>query len=242
MNKIDLYNGDCLEVMDRLISEGVKVDLIITSPPYNLGHKSREESNKKHKGKIVVYNTFEDNLEYDDYEEWQIIFLQKCHDLLSEKGLVYYNHKERHIKNRYFNALNLIQKTDLKMLQTIVWQRGGFTFNIGRFVNCYEQIFVSYKNPKLKMKVNKDGEKNFDVWKIAPSNGKKDKHPATFPIELPRRIISSYNYVEEDMLVLDPFMGSGTTGVACKELGVDFIGIELDEKYFEIAKERIGES
>lgn len=77
-----------------------------------------------------------------------------------------------------------------------------------------------------------------NVWHMKPNT--KSLHPAPFPIELPKNLIKYYSYFDD--VVLDPFMGSGTTGVACKELNRDFIGIELDENYFNIAKERIERS
>ena len=76
-----------------------------------------------------------------------------------------------------------------------------------------------------------------DVWYFNKISGKKQLHQNEKPVDLIERIIR--NTTNEHDLVLDTFMGSGTTGVACKKLGRDFIGIELDEKYFEIAKNRI---
>ena len=112
-------------------------------------------------------------------------------------------------------------------------------FNIGRYVNSYEQVIVAYKNENTYMRINKSAEKYFDVWNIQPTPNYMQV--ATFPLELPERIIRGYNNYD-DLVVLDPFMGSGTTGVACKKLGVDFIGIELDDLYFNNARKRIEET
>lgn len=77
-------------------------------------------------------------------------------------------------------------------------------------------------------------------WNIAPeTNMKKYNHPAMFPEELPRRLIKLFTYKND--VVLDPFMGVGTTGVACIKNDRSFIGFELDENYFKVAKERIGQ-
>lgn len=226
---IDLRQGDCLEVMKTIPSN--TVDLIITSPPYNLSHKKRNCG-----GCLIKYNSYSDDLSYDDYIQWQIEVLNECYRVLKDNGVLYYNHKERHIKGYYFNPLHIVEKTNFKVLQTIIWNRySGMTFNIGRYVNCYETITVAYKTKKY-MRINKKYEKEFDVWSFPPE--RKPLQIASFPIELPRRIIRGYDD-KKDLTVLDPFMGSGTTGVACKELNRNFIGIELDEKYFNIAKERI---
>lgn len=227
--KIDLRCGDCLEIMKSIPDESI--DLIITSPPYNLSHKKRNCG-----GCLIKYNTYSDDLSYDDYINWQVNVLNECFRVLKNTGVLYYNHKERHIKGYYFNPLHIVEKSKFNVLQTIIWNRSsGMTFNIGRFVNSYETITVAYKSNNY-MRINKDYEKLFDVWDILP-----ERHPyqvASFPVEVPRRIIKAYDN-QEHLLVLDPFMGGGTTGVACKELNRDFIGIEIDEKYFHTAKERI---
>jgi DNA modification methylase len=229
---IDVRNGNCTNVLEDLIKEGKKVDLIITSPPYNLGMKAGMKQDV-----VVKYNEYEDNLDYIDYINWQVSILNKCYDLLTDRGLIYYNHKERHFKGEYFNPINVIQKSNLRPLQTIIWNRMcGMNFNVGRYVSSYEQIVVAYKNEKNYMRISKNAEKYFDVWNIPPSPNYMQV--ATFPVDIPERIIKGYeNY--QNLTVSDPFMGSGTTGVACKRLGVDFIGIELDAMYFENAKQRI---
>ena len=109
----------------------------------------------------------------------------------------------------------------------------------------FEYILIFSKNAyKLQHKGKTDLTKEefvkyaYAIWEFAPEiNAKKIKHPAPFPIELPTRLIKMNTYPTD--IVFDPFMGSGTTGVACKNLNRHFIGIELDEKYFNIAKDRI---
>jgi len=80
-----------------------------------------------------------------------------------------------------------------------------------------------------------DGYERSNVWEMQPDT--TNKHPAPFPLELPTKCITYYSY--EGWTVLDPFMGSGTTGVVCKNLNRNFIGIELNPEYFKIAEKRI---
>lgn len=217
-----------MEVLPTLKDNSV--DLIITSPPYNYKHKAND-----HDEIVVKYNTYDDNLNQDEYEKWQVNVLNELYRILKPTGLLYYNHKERHRNGEYFNPINIVQKTDFHILQTIIWRKnGGVMFNTGRFSNCYEMIIVAYKTNDY-MHISLESEKYFDVWDI-----NRDVNPcltASFPVELPRRIICAYNDYE-DLTVLDCFMGSGTTAQASLEEGRNFIGIEIDKKYFDYAVNR----
>lgn len=236
-----LYNGDCLEVMDKLISEGVKVDAIITSPPYNFG---------------VEYNQYNDNKDFSNYFDWLNKVWDKCYELLEYGGRLIINIQpmfseykpSHHIISSYLINKGLLWKAEL------LWEKNNY--------NCNYCSWGSWKSPSspyfkytwefieifCKGSLKKDGKKEYiDIsgdefkklvyakWSIAPE--RKKLHPAPFPIELPERLLKLLTYKND--LILDPFMGSGTTGVACKKLGRNFIGIELDEKYFNIAKQRI---
>ena len=114
-------------------------------------------------------------------------------------------------------------------------------------VDQHEYILIFRKNgqrhrPKVYELINKNDFHSWrnSVWKISPESAKRIGHIAPFPIEIPRRLITMYTFKGET--VLDPFMGSGTTGVACAEIDRNFIGIEIDKEYCEIAEKRIKEA
>lgn len=106
------------------------------------------------------------------------------------------------------------------------------------------KVTQPYKNPtdkrvKALIEAGRTGAKLYDWWNINQvknANKDKTKHLCQMPLEVMERVIG---ILPNDYTIIDPFMGSGTTGVACKKLGYDFIGIEIDEEYFNIAKERI---
>ena len=110
----------------------------------------------------------------------------------------------------------------------------------------FNQVRQPYKNPndkRIKERIARGitGSKLYDWWNINQvknvSKGKNGiNHPCVMPLEVMKNIVG---ILPKDKIIVDPFMGSGTTGIACKELGYDFIGIELDKNYFELAKERI---
>ncbi len=120
---LKLYNDDCMNVLTKM--EDNSVDLIITSPPYNLNHISRLHHNNEDTRLLVTYNSYSDDLSYEEYEKWQVKVLNELYRVLKPSGLLYYNHKERHIKGYYFNPLNLIQRSLFLPLQTIIGNRGG---------------------------------------------------------------------------------------------------------------------
>ena len=118
----------------------------------------------------------------------------------------------------------------------IIWVKNNWTAGDlkAQFGQQYETIMLLNKGRSLF-----NGKRYSDVWNFKRVSGKEQVHQNQKPVDLIERCIESHS--NKGDLVLDPFMGSGSTGVACKNLNRNFIGVELDEKYFEIAKERIGD-
>lgn len=141
-------------------------------------------------------------------------------------------------------------------MTTIVWNKNNTSNRCAwgsylspscpSFPRPFEYILVFSKSHKLLRKgeptITKDEWREYSngLWTFAPQNGQKRiGHPAMFPVELPTRLIKMLTYKSD--VVLDPFMGAGTTGIACVNTARRFIGIEIDEKYFNIAKKRVDE-
>lgn len=166
---------------------------------------------------------------YDAYCQWQKACLSEMMRLLKDDGAIFYNHKWR-VQNGLIQDRREIV-ADFPVRQIIIWRRkGGINFNAGYFLPTYEVIYlIAKKDFKLAPKANSYG----DVWEFKQEQN--NTHPAPFPVALIDRIISSTT----GRIVLDPFMGSGTTAVVAQGLGRDFIGIELSEEYCRMAKARI---
>jgi len=220
-----LINDDCLKVLPTL--EESSVDLIITSPPYNLGN-NHHTGNKQHK----AYN---DNLPEAEYQEQQLQFLNECFKLLKETGSLIYNHKNRIRKGRQLSPYEWIFKSNFVVKQEIVWVNRSQNFDKMRFYPFTERLYWLTKKPETKLF---NAINHYDVfdWKEWKPVGTKGIHTRAFPEKMVEDILKCFPNAE---VVLDPYMGSGTTGVAAKNLNRKFIGIELDEKYFNIASERI---
>jgi modification methylase len=149
--------------------------------------------------------------------------------LVKEDGAIFYNHKWRVQGGILQDRQDIV--SGLPVRQTIIWQRaGGVNFTDRFFLPTYEVIYLIAKpNFRLIPKANRVG----DVWRF--SQDRNNPHPAPFPVALPERIIRS---TSAD-IILDPFMGSGSTAIAAKNLKRQYIGIELSPDYCAMAEVRI---
>ena len=234
----DLYNGDCLEVMDKLIEEGIKVDLIVTDPPYKItargnGGNSGGMFQKKevNNGKVFEVN----NLEIEDWLE-KIYNLLKdsshCYIMTNNKNITNYLHK---IDTLYFNS----NKDDkFHFIKNLIWVKDNKIMGQS-YMSQFEYIIMLRKGAHKK--INNCGDS--DVIQVKNKKMKTEEgktiHDTEKPVELMEYLIK--NSSNDNEVIFDPFMGIGSTGVACQNLNRKFIGIELSKEYFEIAKERINE-
>ena len=231
----EIIHGDCLEEMRKL--PDACIDLVVTSPPYNLlnstggGMKGKPTNMWKSCGLLNGYDVYKDNMPYDEYIQWQRDVLTECMRLIPETGAIFYNHKWRVQNGLIQDRREIIEGFPVR--QIIIWRRnGGINFNPGYFLPTYEVIYLIAKS-KFKLV---DGANAYgDVWDISQET--KNDHPAPFPLKLAERCISS----TDAKIILDPFSGSGTTALAAKNLGRNYIGIELSEQYCEMAKQRLNE-
>lgn len=230
LNKI--YNIDCLEGLRKLDSNSVNV--VVSSPPYNKGglHKNSVNRNSIWKSSID-YDTYTDDMPEEDYYKWQIDILNECHRVLKEGGSVFYNHKIRRYNNKAYFP-DFILQSNLNFYQMIVWDRGCVhDMNKEYLFPTTELVFWLTKG---KPQVYKDNcHFQGEVWRIQPAESKL--HPATFPEELAENCILLGS--KEGDLVLDPFMGSGTTAVCAKRTKRNYIGFEISEKYCDIANKKL---
>lgn len=228
------YVGDALECLCG-IPEG-SVDLVITSPPYNLGEGMGDKGglrighNKSAWAKGLLgagYSGYADAMPYTAYCSWQREVLLSLWAKLNERGAIFYNHKPRIVKR----TLRLPFFVDLPLRQIIIWDRGsGFNHMAGAFKPTHEYIMV-YAKPGFCLK-SKGHSTIGDVWRIPPE---RSDHPAPFPLEIPRRILAAC----DGATVLDPFAGSGTTAIAAQEADRRWVCIEQDYGYASKAIARI---
>ncbi|MDR0291180.1 MAG: site-specific DNA-methyltransferase [Elusimicrobium sp.] len=227
--------GDSLKVMKQIPS--ASIDIVVTSPPYNLknstGNGMKDPRGGKWKNAALCkgYLDHEDCMPHDEYVKWQRDCLTEMFRIIPENGAVFYNHKWRVQDGLLQDRHDIVY--DFPVRQIIIWKRnGGINFNAGYFLPTYEVIYlIVKKNFKLAPKANAFG----DVWEFGQELN--NPHPAPFPVNLISRIISSTNA----KIVLDPFMGSGTTAIAAKINNRQYVGIEISKAYVQLAEKRISE-
>ena len=249
----ELHKGDCLEVMKEIKKDSV--DLTVTSPPYG-DLRSYNGNNKlwgAHVWKELMIDLFKVTKQ-GGIVVW--IAQDKCING-GESG-------------ESFKQALFAMECGFRLYDTMIWNKPSPQAPTeSRYYDVFEYMFIFSKGkPKtlnlLKDRKNKSAgavssketrscredrkltgkkrtvaefSRRFNVWNISRGRN-KTSHPAVFPEQLANDHVLSWS--NEGDVVLDPFMGSGTTGVACKNLNRNFIGIELDEKYFNIARDRIG--
>ena len=225
--------GDAVEIIKQ-IPDG-KVDLVITSPPYNLKNSTGNGMKDGRGGKWANaalqngYTHHDDCMPHDKYVKWQRDCLTEMMRLIPETGAIFYNHKWRVQDALLQDRQDIVSGFPVR--QIIIWRRkGGLNFNAGYFLPTYEVIYLIAK-PRFKLapKANAYG----DVWEFTQEM--KNEHPAAFPVSLIDRIVSS----TDAKIILDPFMGSGTTAISAINFDRNFIGIDISPEYCKMAEERI---
>lgn len=296
---VKLYQGDCLEIMDKLIAEGVKVNSIITSPPYyakraygiskqfggklDCEHTLKEiktsrpnlsggktEKQSTNKGSFAVdyndrniyshictkCNAWIGELGQESTVEEYIGHLceifDKAKDILEEDGVLFVNIADTYIdKGKYRKGMYLVperlkiemQKRGWLCRSKIIWHVvNKMPLSLkDRFLDDYEDVIMFVKNAKYKFNQQYekvDSGERIKRCVISTKNGaNSSSNTASYPVEIINPLILASS--NENDIILDPFMGSGTTGIAALNLNRRFIGIEISSEYYTLSKDRI---
>lgn len=223
-NNIKLYNGDCLEIMKGIPDKSI--NLIVTDPPYKtITGGNPKDKHKRPKG-ILKDNNGLFKYQKIDMESW----IAECYRVLQEETHCYFFTNCLNLNN----MINISLKCGFKLHNILVWKKNNCTPSQWYMKDAEYILFLRKGRAKYINNISTKTVLEFD-------NILKNKlHPTQKPIDLISLLITNSSNQEET--VLDPFMGSGSTGVACLNTNRKFIGIELDDNYFEIAKNRINDT
>jgi site-specific DNA-methyltransferase (adenine-specific) len=241
--RLNLYRGDCRHVLARMPEESV--DLIFADPPYFLSNGGITCQSGKmvnvHKGKWDVSQGITAMHEFN--HSW----LVECKRVLKPNGTILVSGTHHVI----FSIGFAMQQLGFKLLNDITWYKVTPPPNLScrYFTHATETILWSARSAKSKhyfdyptMKEENGGKQMQSLWSLVPplkAEKRFGKHPTQKPLALLERIVRAAS--PEDALVVDPFNGCGTTGVACARLGRQYIGVELDEEYLDRTVRRLND-
>ncbi len=239
-------DGKLRIILDDIRSADIKpktVDLIVTSPPYNLD---------------IQYGSNDDHLAYKEYLKFSLEWMKACYKSAKDDGRFCLNvpldkNKGGH-NSVYADLVAVAKKAGWSYFTTVVWNEGNISRRTawGSWMSAsapyviapVEMIVIFYKKQWKKLEKGTSDVSRDDfmawtngVWTFNGESKKRIGHPAPFPVELPKRCIQMFSYVGD--LVLDPFLGSGTTLLACSDLERRGVGVDIDKVYCALAVKRI---
>jgi site-specific DNA-methyltransferase (adenine-specific) len=249
MSRIKILHGKCEDVIPTL--ENDSGDLVVTSPPYNVDLGN----NKFNK---TPYNMYNDNKDHKEYIDWLKGIFKALYPKLKSGGRVAINigdGKNGRVPTHADIIHFMTHDLGYLPMANIVWNKsqignrtswGSFKSpSCPSFPKPFEYIMIFAKeNIKLQYSGETDitNQQFIDwslaLWTFTPETRMRNiGHPAMYPVELPYRLIKMLTW--KDALIIDPFNGAGTTGVACEQLGRRYIGIEMSKEYCELSEKRI---
>lgn len=254
-NTIKFFNEDCFATMDKMVNKDIKVDVILTSPPYNTGRVSSPKFKERAmKNMEDRYDIYIDNKTDDEYVDWSVDLFNRFDDILVENGTILYNlsYGSENPSLMWLVIAKIISDTDFMVADNIIWKkRTALPNNVSPnkltriceyvFVFCRKSEFKTFKANKPKSKVGVNGQQFYgNVYNFIEAKNNDGSNPhnkVTFSSDLCLNLLNLY--ATEDAKVYDPFMGTGTTALACEMKGLTCLGSELSENQVAYSKERI---
>ena len=258
MCKIKIFNENCSETMEKMRRFNESIDIVLTSPPYNTGRPSTSErSRNNNEGR---YDVHLDTMTATEYRNWCVNLFEDFDTILNENGIVLWQvsyGNDASVNTESIGLMwgvlsDIIDKTNFTIADRIVWKKSNALPNNvskNKLTRITEDVYVFCRKKEIKTfnankpvsKVGKNGQtfyKNIYNYIEAPNNdGKCDLNKATYSSSLCEQLLDIY--AMENAKVYDPFMGTGTTAVACKRMNLTCYGSEISEAQCAYAKERI---
>lgn len=244
--KFKIFNEKCEITMERLIKLNKKVNLILTSPPYNTQRPSLKDRG---------YDIYKDlQLSDSEYSDWMVKIFNYYDKILEKDGCVLFNisYGTENPNNMYITLFNLITKTNFMIADCIVWKKkSAMPNNVSKnkltriveyvYVFCRKEEYKTFNTNKKVVSVRKTGqnvyENIFNFIEAKNNDGYVELNKATYSSELCEKLLNIY--AKPNSVIYDSFNGTGTTGVACLKLGHKYIGSEISKEQTEYSIQRL---
>lgn len=256
MAKIYFKNENCFTTLKNMVDANYTVDIILTSPPYSTS-RSKVKTEKAMDTYNRRYDICLDDMTSEEYREWTVDLFNNFDKVLSKNGVVLYNvsYGSENPSALWLSLLSIIEKTNFMIADTIIWKkRSALPNNVGNkltritefvFVICRKDEYKTFNiNKKVKSIRQDTGQKYYEnMYNFieAPNNdGACKLNKATYSSELCLQLLEMY--AQKNYKIYDPFMGTGTTAIACEKWGNNetvCIGSELSEAQVQYSKERL---
>ena len=250
-----IYNGDCVEILNKKINER-SIDLIFADPPYNLSGNGLKWKGNKTGGDWYMVDAHWDKMTAPEYVQFTRQWIGACDRVLKDTGSFYISCSYHNIGE----VMTVLKQLRFKINNVITWHKTNAMPNMTRRVFTHSTEFIVWAvkgrgwvfNYEKVKEINPERQKNGkikqmrDVWELPLVQGDerlrgddgRALHPTQKPEEILRRIILAS--ANKGDIILDPFLGSGTTACVAKQCGCQWVGIEKDNEYATLARKRVG--
>ena len=259
MTTVQFRKEDCLKTIEKIKSKNKKINLVLTSPPYNKSqHSNKSKKMKQMETYNAMYDGYDDSMDNEEYYQWQCDVINKIDEILIENGVILYNinYSNENPDCMWGLIENIRHKTDFMIGDAITWiKKSALPQNVSHnkltrrteyvFVLCRKSEYKTFTTNKKVTKQNSKGQKYYEnIYNVieAPNNdGSCNLNKATYSSDLCEKLLNIY--ANENTIVYDPFMGTGTTAIACIKFNENnnnmiCIGSEISEKQVEFSYER----
>lgn len=256
MTTVQFRNEKCEETIQKFIDGNKKVDIILTSPPYNTARNVKtQKAIDTHNNR---YDGYSDNMTEEEYSAWSVDLFNKFDKILEKNGVILYNlsYGSENPNCMWLTLGDIVRNTNFMIADNIIWKKGSaLPNNVSHnkltriteyvFVICRKKEFKTFKANKAKTKKSSTGQQYYEnVYNFieAPNNdGSCKLNKATYSSELCEKLLNIY--ADESSKVYDPFMGTGTTAIACIKFNENnnnmvCVGSEISAKQVEFSCER----
>lgn len=260
MSKITIFNEDCIKTLKRFEDENTKINVILTSPPYNTAVPTNTKASLENY--VGRYDIYLDDRTRDEYREWIVELFNQFDKVLEKNGVVLWNASygsDASVDNERIGLLwltvaDIIEKTNFTTADRIIWKKNCALPNntsANKLTRIVEDVFVfcrkseynTFNMNKDVTLMNKNGQmfykSYFNFIEAKNNDGPCALNKATYSSELCIKLLKLY--AKKGDTIYDPFMGTGTTGVAASQLGMNCYGSELSKAQVEYANKRIDE-